>query len=78
MYTLMNRLPCFPRSWSESLACPWRVTLAISGCPVASVSWEVSAIQAPMSYQNEKKLGWHHIQVACGGVCSQIIFIYDL
>ena len=57
MYTLMNRLPCFPRSWSESLACPWRVTLAISGCPVASVSGEVSAIQAPMSYQNEKKIG---------------------
>lgn len=54
------------------------VTLALSGCPMASVSWEMSVIQVPMSSQNEKKMGWHRIQVACGGVCSQIIFIYDL
>lgn len=72
--------PCSPAAgqsqWEVHMSLG--VTLALSGCPVASVSWEMYIIQVSMSSQGGKKMGWHCIQVACGGVCSRIIFIYDL
>lgn len=57
VHTHTHTQPCSPAAGQSQLEVHMSlgVTLALSGCPVASVSWEMCIIQVSMSSQDEKK-----------------------